>query len=119
MSERGGSKIKWILALAITAALIYAAVTIIPIYIDSYALQDEIRSQAKFAGVERKSPETVQAEVYRKARDLGLPIKPEQIRVVPATEGVRITVQYQVPVDFKVYQTSLSFHFEAETGKVN
>lgn len=119
MNARGGSKIQWILGLAVTAALVYAAIVIIPIYIGSYALGDEVRNQAKFAGVERKSPEAVREDLFKKARELGLPIQREQIQVVPATEGVRITVRYQVPVDFKVYQTALSFDFQAETGKVN
>ena len=118
MNARGGSKVQWIFALGVTAALVYTAIQIVPIYISSYALQDEVRNQARFAGVEKKSTEAVREDLYKKARELDLPIRREQIQVVPATEGVRITVRYQVPLDFKVYQTALSFDFQAETGKV-
>lgn len=116
MSARGGSRIQLLLALLITAAIVVVAVRVIPVYVRSYEFQDAIRSEAKFAGVQRKSAEAIREALYRKARELELPVSRQQIRVIPLRSGVRIFTSYAVPVDLVVYQTTLSFNFNADTA---
>jgi len=116
MNARGGSKVQLVLGLAVTAAIIICAVRLVPVYANSYELKDTIRNQARFADVERKTPEAVREEVYKKAQSLGLPLTREQIQVTPQRVGVEIRVRYQVPVDLIVYKPILKFEYHEDTA---
>lgn len=116
MRAREGSRLRLLLALLIVAALIVGVIRVIPVYVRSYEFQDAIRTQAKFAGVNRKSPEVIREELYNKARALDLPVCREQIKVIPARGGVRIEAAYTVPVDLIIFKTDLSFDYAAETA---
>lgn len=116
MRQRGNSKVQLLLGLAVTAILIVAAVRLVPLYANSYEFKDAIRTQAKFAGVERKSPEQIRDELFKKAQELNLPVPREQIQVVGRRGGVTITARYSVQVDLIVYSPTLSFDYSADTA---
>lgn len=116
MKARGGSKVQLILGLLITAAIILGAVRLVPVYANSFEFKDAIRSQAKFADVERKTPEAIREALYKKAQDLDLPVTREQIQVTPQRTGVEIRVRYQVPVDLIVYRPVLKFDYAEDTA---
>ncbi len=104
------------LALLITAAIILGAVRIIPVYVRSYEFEDAMRSQAKFAGVEQKPPETIRRELLKKAQELELPVSGDQIQVFPRRGGVRISARYAIQVDLIFYKPYLDFDFAADTA---
>lgn len=116
MKARGGSKVQLILGLLITAAIIVCAVRLVPVYANSFEFKDAIRSQAKFADVERKTPEAIRETLFKKAQSLELPVTREQIQVAPARVGVEIRVRYQVPVDLIVYRPVLKFDYSEDTA---
>ena len=117
-TEQGGSRLQLLIALLIVAAIILAAVRITPVYVSSYEFEDAMRSQAKYAGVNRKAPQQIQQELHRKALELSLPLERKQISVTPAARGVRIAARYTVPVDLVVYTANFTFDFQADTGSV-
>lgn len=118
MPEYGGSKLQLLIAVLVLGAIGLTAFRIIPVYVRSYEFEDAIRTQAKFAGVNRSSPAEVKQALYRKATELNLPIDRKQIRVTSASQGVRIAVQYTVPVDLIVYTADIPFDFQADTLSV-
>lgn len=104
-TQRGEGRLKTIVSLAIVAAIIFLAFKIIPIYVDNYELEDAMKSEARFAAVNRKSPDDVRDAVYRKIQELRIPARREDIRIEQVgTTGLRITVTYTVIIDFTVYQ---------------
>ncbi len=117
-TEQGGSRLQLLIALLIVAAIILAAVRITPVYVSSYEFEDAMRSQAKYAGVNDKSPQQIQRELHRKALELSLPLERKQISVTPAARGVRIAARYTVPIDLVVYTANFTFDFQADTGSV-
>ncbi len=117
-TEQGGSRLQLLIALLIVAAIILAAVRIFPVYVSSYEFEDAMRSQAKYAGVNDKSPQQIQRELHRKALELSLPLERKQISVTPAARGVRIAARYTVPIDLVVYTANFTFDFQADTGSV-
>ena len=115
-SERGGSKLQVLFALALTAALFVAGIRIIPVYISAFKLEDEVRNKCKFAPVERKSPEVVREELFKEAQDLGLPVSREQIQVSPiGGAGLKISIRYTVPVDLILFNINLPFDYTADS----
>ncbi len=115
-SDRGGSKLQVLFALALTAALFVAGIRIIPVYISAFKLEDEVRSKCKFAPVERKSPEVVREELLKEAHDLDLPVSRDQIQIATSTgAGLRISVKYTVPVDLIFFNLNLPFDYTVDT----
>lgn len=112
--ERGGGRIKAIIWLLILGLLIYLGVKIVPAYINNYQLEDTIKGEARFAQVNRRTPEQLRDAVYRKVQELGIPARREDVRVEPVTDGYRISVQYTVLVPIFGYQLSLNFHPAAD-----
>ncbi len=115
-SMRGGGKLQVLLALAVTAILVVSAWRIIPVYVNSFRFQDEIRNKCKFAPVDRKSPETVKEELLRTAQELNLPVSRDQLQVNAAGPSViRVNVRYTVPVDLILFDISIPFEYNIDS----
>ena len=109
--EGGAGRLKTVLVLAFLAALVYVALKLVPPFVDNYQLEDAMKQEARFAGVNRKDPEAIRNDVYKKIQELEIPARREDIRVESiAPFSVRISLDYTVPVDLRVYQLRLQFH---------
>ncbi len=118
--ERGGSKLSLIVTLVIVAALGFTAVKIIPVYVEAYQFQDSIEAESRFAltGYPKKSVDDIRDDIYKKAMDLGIPAKREDIRVSVSNGSVEIGTDYSVLIDLKVYQYTLEFHPHADNHTI-
>jgi len=117
--ERGAGRMKTILLLLIFAGMIYMAIKVIPPYVNNYELQDAMKTEARFAGVNRKSSQEVREDIYKKIKELGIPAKPENIKVEGLPNfGLRITVTYQVVVALPGYELVLNFQPTADNTSI-
>ena len=118
--ERGGSKLSLLVTLIIVGALGFTAVKIIPVYVESYQFQDSIEAESRFAltGYPKKSIDDIRDDVYKKAQDLGIPAKREDIRVNVTNGSVEIGTDYSVLIDLKIYQYTLQFHPHADNHTI-
>jgi hypothetical protein len=108
-SQRGEGKLKAIIYTVILIFAVYAALKIVPVYVAEYELKDKMAEQARFAIVNRYSDEQVRDVIFKVVQDLDIPANREDIKVENTSHGIMISVNYSVPVDFKVYKTELSF----------
>ncbi|HWY08325.1 MAG TPA: hypothetical protein VNY24_15800 [Candidatus Acidoferrales bacterium] len=113
-SQRGEGKLKAIIYTVILLTAVYAAVKVVPAYVAEYELKDKITEQARFAVVNRYTEDQVREIIFKVIQDLDIPANREDIKVQATNHGVMITVNYSVPVDFKVYKTELSFSPSSE-----
>ena len=113
-SQRGEGKLKAIIYTVILLTAVYAAVKVVPAYVAEYELKDKITEQARFAVVNRYTEDQVRDIIFKVIQDLDIPANREDIKVQSTNHGVMITVNYSVPVDFKVYKTELSFSPSSE-----
>jgi Domain of unknown function (DUF4845) len=118
--ERGGSKMSLLITLVILAALGFTAVKIVPVYVESYQFQDSIEAESRFAltGYPKRSPDDVRNDIYKKAQELDIPVKQEDIRVSMTNGAVEIGTDYSIPIDLKVYQFTLQFHPHADNHSI-
>ena len=118
--ERGGSKLSLIVTLIIIAALGCTAVKIVPVYVEAYQFQDSIEAESRFAltGYPKNSIDDIRDDIYKKAQDLGVPAKREDIRVNVTNGSVEIGTDYSVLIDLKVYQYTLQFHPHADNHTI-
>lgn len=108
--QRGAIKLKTIIGFAIVALMAYSGFKLVPPYIDNFQLLDSMKTEARFAAVNRKSPDDVREAIYKKIRELEIPAKLNDIRVDQVgVGGLRITVKYTVTVTILGYQHTIEF----------
>jgi hypothetical protein len=108
-SQRGGGTIKAILWSAILIYGAFVAYKILPAYVAEYQLADKMQEQARFSVVNHYSDEQVRDNIFKVVKDLEIPVKREEIKVVANQDVVKISMDYTVPVDLLVYQLNLHF----------
>ena len=118
--ERGGSRINLVITLLIVGFLVFAAVKVVPAYVNNYQFQDSMESEARFAlSYPPKNPEDIRNDLWQKAQDLSIPLaSKDAIKVTEDRQNVTISVDYAIPVDLKVYQFTMQFHPHADNHTI-
>ena len=109
-SQRGGSRLKAIIAVGVLAAMIFVGAKVVPVLVNNYQFQDAIESTARFATVNRQQPEDIRTAVLKEAQNEDIPIAVQDIHVKGEGGHVEIDAYYSVTLDLKVYQWTLNFH---------
>ena len=114
--ERGGAKFNFLLTVLVLGTIGYAGFKVVPAYVDDYQFQDFIQQESRFAlaGYPKKSPDDIRNDVIKKARELDLPLKSEDIRISVSPTSVDVSADYSVTFDLSVYQWSHDFHHHAD-----
>ena len=82
-------------------------------------VEDEFgRSRFALTGYPKRGIEDIRDDVWKKARELGIPAKREDIRITVTNGAVEIGLDYSVPIDLKVYQFTLQFHPHADNHSI-
>jgi hypothetical protein len=108
-SQRGGGTVKAIIWTAILIYGAFVAYKILPAYVAEYQLADKMQEQARYANVNRYNEEQVRDNIFKVVKDLEIPVKREDIKVVANQDLVKISMDYTIPVDLLVYQLNLHF----------
>lgn len=116
-SDSGKGTVKAILSIAFVFAVIYCGFKIIPVYVNSYELQDYIRQQNPFWVTQRTPADAIRNHILAKAKDLDLPVEPDQVKV-EVGGGVKVQLDFTVPVDLRVYTLQLHFTPSAENKQL-
>jgi hypothetical protein len=99
-----------VMLILVVAAIIFAAYKLLPPYIANYQLQDSMEDLARQATYSGKiTEEEIRMQVLGQARDLGIPLEPEQVDVQRSGVTVAIGAHYIIPVDLLVRQVDLQF----------
>jgi hypothetical protein len=117
--ERGSSRLRMLMTLAFVALCIFLGVKIIPVLVNNYQLVDSMKEEARYAGVNRRDAELIRDDMYKKLKELDIPAKREDVRVeLIGPFMYRISLDYTVVVDLRVYQLSLNFHPQADSNSI-
>jgi hypothetical protein len=117
-SDSGKITVKAIVSIVFLVAVVYSGIKIIPVYVDTYELDDYIRQQNPFWVTQRASADAIRGNILAKAQDLGLPVSAEQVKVETGGGRVAVNLDYTVPVDLKVYTLVLHFTPSAENRQL-
>jgi hypothetical protein len=120
IGERGGSKLSLLFTILIIGAMGFTAVKIVPVYVSAYQFQDSIEAESRFAltGYPKKTNDDIRDDIFKKAQELDIPAKREDIRLNIQNGTVEIGLDYSVPIDLKVYQFTLQFHPHADNHTI-
>lgn len=116
--QRGGGGVKLFLTLALLAAMIFAGVKILPIYVSNYQMQDAIESEARFAIGNRLGSKDIRDNIWKKVNEIGIPADQDNLKVTANQGAVQISLDYSVPVDLLVYKFTLDFHDHADNRSI-
>lgn len=116
--ERGSSRLKLIVFVAILFASIFVGFKVIPILINNMQFQDGIESVARFASVNHQSPDDIRTAVLKEAQNEDIPIDAGNIHVKGESGHVEIAADYSVTVDLGLYQWTLNFHPYAKNNPI-
>lgn len=119
-TQRGGSRVSLVITLLIVAAIVFAVVKVVPIYVNAYEFQDSMQTEARFAlSYPPKDANQIRSDIWQKAQDLSIPLDTkDEIQVMENQGAVNISVDYSVPVDLRVYQFTLQFHPHADNHTI-
>lgn len=108
------STVKLLLGVAVIAAVVMVGVQVLPPFLNNYQFQDALNNQAMAATYTTKSEDDIREIAYKTAKEMDIPIKPEQIKVMRAgslgTGTLVIEADYTVHVDLPGYPLDLNFH---------
>jgi hypothetical protein len=117
-SESGKITFKAILSLAFLAAVIYAGIKIIPVYVNDYQLNDYISTQTPFWVTQHTQADAIRKNIMAKAQDLGFTLTEDDLTVDASSVKVTVGLDYHVPVDLKVYTLQLHFTHSNENRSI-
>ncbi len=100
--------------IALIVAVIYGLWMMLPPYFRNYQLDDVVADEARMNTYTVKSEEDIRQTIWRKAKDLDIPVTPEQINVRRLGNGVSISVDYSVHVELPVHPVDLHFHSDSQ-----
>ena len=103
-NEKGEGRIGVLLAIILVISAAYAAYVLVPIRIKAYEFLDTMRQEARFGAVNKKD-NVVHTRLMRKAKQIGIPLKPSHLKVAREGGTYVITAEYKIPVDLMVYKT--------------
>ena len=118
--ERGGSKLNFLITLVVLGSIGYAGFKVVPAYVNDYQFQDFIQTESRYAlaGYPKKSPDDIRNDVIKKAKELDLPLKSEDIRIAVTNTSVDVSADYSVLFDLSVYQWTHDFHHHADNHTI-
>lgn len=110
--ESGASRLKVFLWFAFLGLVIYVALKIVPMYMDYARMKDTMTVKAGVAQVLKD--EEILKDVVQKAKELGLPLGPEDFILVRDNESrrMKISTKWDVRVSFFGRAYVRTFHFE-------
>jgi hypothetical protein len=113
-AEKGEGRLKALLYFAFLIIAVFVSVKILPAYVADYQLKDKMTETARFAVVNRYTDEQIKDNIFHTIQDLDIPAVRDDVKVANTNTGIRISVNYTVPVDFLVYKTDLNFATSSE-----
>ena len=114
-NDSGMVSFKVLFILLLLFSIIHIAVKVTPMYMDSEEMKDEMTAKARFA--QTVKDEEIQADLAKKAKELRLPLGPDNFKLVRDDDShrMKISTAWNVELHFfyDVYPpyTVKTFHF--------
>jgi hypothetical protein len=108
--ERGACGLKSLMWIAIMGSFIYVCIQAGPYFVHEYEFTDALQTMARFASVNRQTPDDIRAATLKEAFKDEIPLKPQDIKVTANSGNVKIEAAYSVTVNLQIYQWQINFN---------
>jgi hypothetical protein len=114
-NERGEGRIGLVLALVVVVIAVYVGIKVIPLKVALFSFSDTIEQRlqrASWRSFEQGKAETIKY-VIEQAEATGYPTDKLKVTMPsPKAGDLIVVVDWQIPLDFAVYQYSWNYHLE-------
>lgn len=95
---RGGANIGCIVWLVILGFIGYVLYKVVPVKIASSEFYDVMQEQAAFGSI--KDIKFIEFEILRKADELHIPVKKDNLKITRTRESITVEAHYEITIDF-------------------
>jgi hypothetical protein len=99
-----------IAAILVLAAMAGILLALAPVYFEDYQLRQYVRSLVRSPSAATTPDETLRSTVLGRARQLDLPVEPNDVQISHPNGKLQLQLKYAVQMDFPLYQVDLHFH---------
>ncbi len=112
--EQGGARLKFIIALAVMAIVVYAGYLYVPVAVDAYYFEDVMQNKVNLAAAQGYEAGWVRDQLVKSGSEYHVPaeaiISPQQ------KDGrVEVRVQFSRPIQLPGYTYSYDFDYTAKS----
>jgi hypothetical protein len=113
-SERGGARLKFIIAMTIFAVVVYVGYMYVPIAVDAYYFKDAMQNKVNQAAVQGYETTWVTEQLEKSKPEFHVP--PEAI-ITPGRNDTQMTVRVQFtrPISFPGFTYNYEFDYTARS----
>ncbi len=113
-SERGGARLKLIIAIMVLAGVGYSGYLYVPVAIDAYYFKDTMQNKVDLAATQGYEPPWIQDQLEKSKAEFHVP--PEAI-ITPAKADNRmqVRVQFTRPISFPGFTYNYEFDHTAKS----
>ena len=113
-SERGGARLKFIIAIVVFAAVVYVGYLYIPVAVDAYYFKDVMQNKVDLAATQGYETAWVTDQLSKSRAEYHVP--PEAI-IAPARQDnqMQVRVQFTRPISFPGYTYNYEFDYTAKS----
>ena len=113
-SERGGARLKFIIAIVVFAAVVYVGYLYIPVAVDAYYFKDVMQNKVDLAATQGYETAWVTDQLSKSRAEYHVP--PEAI-ITPSRQDnqMQARVQFTRPISFPGYTYNYEFDYTAKS----
>ena len=112
--ERGGARLKFIIAIAVFAAVIYVGYLYLPVAVDAYYFKDVMQNKVDMAATQGFETAWVTDQLSKSKAEYHVP--PDAI-ITPARQDnqMQVRVQFTRPISFPGFTYNYDFDYTAKS----
>lgn len=96
-----------IAGILVVVAMAGVLLSLAPVYLEDRQLGQYMKT---LAAANTADDQAIQAAVLTRARQLDLPILPDQVKITHPNGKLALEIKYAVEMDFSLYQVNVHFH---------
>ena len=104
--------------LAIMAAGIYVAWSMVPPYFHNYQFQDDLDDVVRINSYLARSDDDIKQQVIKRAQNQDINLKEDQVIVTRGGEGLGISVRYRIHVDMLLHPVDIDFTANSKNKRI-
>jgi hypothetical protein len=113
-NEQGGARLKFIIALAVMAIVVYAGYLYVPVAVDAYYFEDVMQNKVNLAAAQGYEAGWVRDQLVKSGSEYHVPTD-AIISPVQKDGRVEVRVQFSRPIQLPGYTYSYDFDYTAKS----
>jgi hypothetical protein len=113
-NERGGARLKFIIAITVFAVVVYVGYMYVPVAVDAYYFKDAMQNKVNLAATQGYETTWIQDQLEKSRAEFNVP---SDAIITPARQDnqMQVRVQFIRPISFPGYTYNYQFDYTAKS----